>query len=108
MSGFASINEEPTDLDALDERLKAAGITPISQLLTRDPMGKFAAHKAVQSIEDFEWWVQSQHEQFLKMRMAYELGDKSKDDDLYEWVFAHAAAFSKVAANLRQALGQEV
>ena len=99
---------EATDLDELDVRMKEAGMTPISELLVKDPMGKFAAHNAVRTIEDFEWWVQSQHEQFLKMRIAYELGDKPKDDGLYEWVFSHSAAFGRVAANLRQALGQEV
>ena len=101
------MGKEATELDDLDARMLAAGMTPISELLQHDPMGDFAAHKAVRSVADFEWWVQSQHEKFLRMRMAYELGDKPKDD-LYEWVFAHAAVFGNVAVNLRQALGQPV
>ncbi len=92
----------------LDARMKAAGMTPLSELLEHDPMGKFAAHTGVRSVEDFEQWVKNKHEQFLRMRLEYELGDKSKDDELYEWVFAHAAVFGQVAVNLRQAMGKSV
>jgi hypothetical protein len=95
-------------MDDLDQRMIDAGMTPLSKLLSRDPMGKFAVHNAVHSIEDFEWWVNQQHEQYLRMRMRYELGDKPKDDDLYEWVLAHSAVFGRVAATLRQALGKPV
>lgn len=98
----------PTQEDAietLDERMKAAGMIPLSELLTGgQPLDKWMVHTGTKSIKLFQQWVEKKHEEFMRMRMRYELGDKDKGDDLYEWVFAHAATFGEVSLNLKQAL----
>lgn len=89
-------------VEDLDERMKAAGMIPLSELLeSQGPMEKFKQHAAVKTLDDFVWWIKSQQKQFMTMRMQYELGDKDKGDDLFEWVFAHAAVYDQVATQLR-------
>jgi hypothetical protein len=88
--------------DDLDERMKALGMIPMSELLAGDgALERFTAHAGVQTIDDFREWAKMQHASYLTMRMGYELGDQSMDDSLYEWVFAHEAVFSTIMANLR-------
>lgn len=95
---------EGEPVESLDERMEAAGMIPLSKLLSGDtPLSRWEAHTGVRSIEAFKEWVNSKHSEYMRMRMRYELGDVEKDE-LYEWIFAHAGAFSQVAANLRQAL----
>lgn len=95
---------DPTDA-SIDDRMTAAGMFTLTEMLAEDPMGAFACHNAVRDLDSFKWWIESRHKQFLKMKMQYELGDKPKDDELYEWVFAHASVFGNVVANFRQATG---
>ncbi|MDW6020650.1 hypothetical protein SAZ10_02615 [Mesorhizobium sp. BAC0120] len=87
---------------SLDERMKAAGMIPLSDLLAGNtPLEKWMAHTGVRDLASFEEWLTMKHREFMTMRMSYELGDKDQSDELYEWVFAHAAAFGEVAANFR-------
>ncbi|NRB20184.1 MAG: hypothetical protein HRU33_22250 [Rhodobacteraceae bacterium] len=65
----------------LDERMKAAGMLTLTQMLAEPIMGKFGTHAGQ--------WLDSKRMEYQKMRMQYELGDKSKDDDLWEWFFLH-------------------
>ncbi|WP_054308955.1 MazG-like family protein [Mesorhizobium sp. 1M-11] len=89
---------------SLDERMKAAGMIPLSDLLAgKTPLARWMAHTGVRDMDSFEEWVAMKHREFLRMRVEYELGDKDQKDELYEWVFAHAAVFGEVAANFRQA-----
>lgn len=89
-------------VESLDERMKAAGMIPLSDLLSGNtPLEKWMAHTAVRDLDSFEWWLNMRHREFMTMRMGYELGDKDKTDELYEWVFAHAAAFGEVVSNFR-------
>ena len=86
----------------LDERMKAAGMIPLSELLDLDkqaPMDKWSAHAAVQSHNDFEWWLKMRYEEMMRMRISYELGDKDKEDELFEWIFAHSSALGEVLVN---------
>jgi len=53
----------------------------------------------------FGEWLDSKRTEYLKMRVQYVLGDKSKDDGLWEWIFAHGATFSEVFDNFRAAGG---
>lgn len=98
---------EPETDASLDTRMIAAGMIPLTSLLTDDPMGKFACHNAVRDMESFAEWLGGKHREYTRMRMQYELKDKPKDD-LYEWVFAHSATFGEVVANFRQATSLEV
>ncbi|WIY23626.1 hypothetical protein [Parasedimentitalea psychrophila] len=88
---------------SLDERMKAAGMLTLTQMLAEPIMGKFGTHAAMNNMELFGQWLDSKRTEYQKMRMRYELGGKSKDDDLWEWFFAHAATFSEVCDNFRAA-----
>ena len=98
--------DEP--IETLDERMIAAGMIPLTRLLAgKEPLDKWMVHTGTQSIELFQQWVERKHEEYMRMRMRYELGEKDKDDDLYEWVFAHAATFGEVSLNLKQAISAQ-
>jgi hypothetical protein len=90
---------------SLDERMEAAGMIPLSKLLAGDaPLEKWMAHTSVRDLASFEAWLLMRQREFMHMRVAYELGDKDKADELYEWVFAHTAALGEVISNFRKAL----
>src|SRR3546814_463884 len=89
----------------LDAKTKAADMIPLSELLSGDtPLSKWEAHAGVRDIASFGKWLAMKHREYMRMRVAYELGDKDKADELYEWVLAHTAAYGEVAANFRAAL----
>jgi hypothetical protein len=92
----------PQEAGSLDERMKAAGMMPLSELLkSNGAMEKWERHAGLKSFTDFVDWVHRKQREYMTMRMQYELGDKDKSDDLFEWVFAHAAVFNTVATQLR-------
>mgnify|MGYP001458515197 CR=1 FL=1 len=92
------------ELAELDARMKAAGMIPASDLLRGDmPLERWIAHAGVNDMDSFEQWLSRRHREFMTMRMAYELGDKGKEDELYEWVLAHCGALGEVMANFRAA-----
>src|SRR3546814_16739516 len=81
---------------------------PLSELLSGDtPLSKWVAHAGVRDIASFGKWLAMKHREYMRMRVAHELGDKDKADELYEWVLAHTAAYGEVAANFRAALSQK-
>jgi hypothetical protein len=88
--------------DDLSARMKAAGMLPLEEMLAGNVMGRFSTHVGVTDFESLLAWAERKHEQYLRMRMAYELGDQPKSDDLYEWVFAHSAVFAEVVDHLRK------
>lgn len=90
----------------LDERMKEAGMMPVSEILERSPLGKFSAHAGVTDLESFERWVQHRREEFLKMQAQMTL-DGNEKDELFEWVVAHNAVLGEVIANFRQATGRQ-
>lgn len=83
--------------------MKAKGMLPLDEILAGNLMGKFSTHCAVNDPDSLHWWVKSQHEKYLKMRLEYEVGGKEKDD-LFEWVFAHSAVFGTIADHMGKAL----
>lgn len=90
----------------LDARMKEAGMIPLSDLLNCDtPLAPFQAHAGITDLAGFEWWIKSKHEEYLRMRLAYELGDREKDE-MYEWVFAHSAVFGEILVNWKKAHGK--
>ena len=97
---------DATDTDqaikSLDERMVAAGMIPLSTILSGEGVLKqWMAHTGVVDLDTFEQWLLMRYRELLIMRMPYELGDKDKSDELYEWVLGHAGAFSEVTANFR-------
>lgn len=98
------LREELSQHDGdLDQRMAALGMIPLSQLLSEPPT-PFSVHAAMNSLEFFAEWVERKHAEYLKMRMRYEIGKRTKDDGMFEWVFAHSATFGEVHDNLRAAL----
>ena len=90
--------------ESLDERMIAAGMIPMSKLLSGDtPLAQWEAHTGVHTMAHFEEWLLRRHRGLLTMRAAYALGDKDETDDMFEWVLGNAGAFSEVVANYRQA-----
>ncbi|MBO9428307.1 hypothetical protein [Sulfitobacter sp. R18_1] len=94
---------DPDDeLAALDAKMEARGMIPLSKMLkSHGEMEKWMKHAGVGSFDDFTHWVAMKQREYMTLRMRYEVGDKDKSDDIYEWVFAHAAAFDAVATELR-------
>jgi hypothetical protein len=98
----ASAPKPETDA-SLDARMEAAGMIPLTKLLADDGKALFQVHTGCQDPESFLEIAEKKHRQYLRMRMEYELGDMPKDD-MFEWVFAHAAVWGDVVVNLRAAL----
>lgn len=91
---------KPDESD-LNARMKAAGMFSLTELLAGTPIDLFRAHQGISTFAHFEEWVAMKRRQFETMRARYLVGEKSQDDELYEWVFAHAAVFGDIDVNLR-------
>lgn len=97
----------PAKTDDIDARMIAAGMIPLSEMLSGyGPMERWMRHAHVNTLSDFRDWVTMKQREYMTMRMRYELGDSDKSDGMYEWVFAHAAAFNVIAAQLRAIAGE--
>ncbi len=93
-----------TDIAALDQRMKDAGMVSLVDMLAgKLPTDRWAAHVGVSDIKSFGNWLESKDRQYTSMRVTYELGDEPKDS-MYEWVLAHSGAYREVIANFRQAM----
>lgn len=90
----------------LAERMKAAGMLSIEQMLESVPFGSFIAHAGVTDLEKFEEWIQMRRKEFLTMQARMTL-DKQEDDEMFEWVLSHCAVLGEVMANFRQATGRK-
>jgi hypothetical protein len=86
----------------LNEKMIAAGMIPLNDLLCGSPLDGFVAHKGVDCLEKFEQWLNMRHEGFLRMAIKMEL-NKGANDDMFEWVLSHRAAFNEVLVNFRAA-----
>nr|WP_192963456.1 hypothetical protein [Pseudomonas fluorescens]CEK42291.1 hypothetical protein PQBR57_0338 [Pseudomonas fluorescens SBW25] len=91
------------DTDAsLNERMKAAGMHTVPQVMAGTPIDAFIRHAGVTNLESFGEWLEMERAQFLKMQARFELAGKEKDG-LYEWVMSHAAVLSAVMVNFKHA-----
>lgn len=90
----------------LDQRMAAAGMIPVSQMLLNNPLGKFSAHAGVVDLASFEAWIQTRREGFIRMQARMTL-DELKEDELLEWAIAHNSVLGEVMANFRQAIKGE-
>lgn len=90
---------------SIDERMKAAGMMPVSEMLERSTFGKFAAHASVNDLKSFEQWLLMRRSEFIRQQAQMTLDGEDKDE-MFEWVVAHNAVLAEVIANLRQATGR--
>lgn len=86
----------------LDNRMREAGMMPLSEMLANIPFERWITHAAVNDMQSFEAWLCMRREEMLRMQVKMEL-DKRQDDELYEWVIAHCAVFTEVLCNFRAA-----
>ncbi|MEX6780413.1 hypothetical protein [Pseudomonas aeruginosa] len=86
----------------LDERLEAAGMLTVAQILAGAPLDAFIRHAGVHDLATFGQWLEMRREESVRLQARFAL-EKRDGDELYEWVIAHAAAFSEVTINFRAA-----
>lgn len=86
----------------LDERLEAAGMLTVAQILAGAPLDAFIRHAGVHDLASFGQWLEMRRAESVRLQARFAL-EKRDDDELYEWVVAHAAAFSELAINFRAA-----
>jgi hypothetical protein len=94
----------PETDEYLAERMKAAGMFTVAQMMTAAPMDIFTKHAGVNDLGSFLQWVEMKRAEYIRMQARYDLGDKPKDDDMYEWVIAHNSVFAAVHVNLKAAM----
>ncbi len=95
----AAPQDEPV-ADDLDSRMRDAGMLSVAQLLAGAPLDAFVKHAGVNDLDTFGQWLEMRRAECLKMQARFQL-DKREDDELYEWVTAHAAVFTEVHVNFK-------
>lgn len=88
-------------METLDERMKNAGMLTIDEMIERLGANPFMLQREVHDLESFEWWLEMKYREFLSMQAKYQL-DNKENDELFEWVLAHAALFGTVLAHYRK------
>lgn len=94
----------PAGDGGLDERMKAAGMLSAAELIAGAPLDAFMKHAGVNDLESFGKWLEMRRKECLQSQGRYDLGDRDKSDDLYEWTIAHAAVFGEVHVNFKAAM----
>lgn len=95
-----------TNDKTLDERLRAAGMHTVAEMLHgRLPLDVFTVNAGVNDPESFEAWLQMRYEETLKLMGRLKL-NKQESDELFEWVTSHCAVLREVILNYRQATGR--
>ena len=98
--------DTPTGTD-LDSRMIHAGMIPLSEMLEKNPLGRFGVHAGVKDLESFEAWLKMRYESMLRARVSIELDGKAEEDEMFEWFFSHATAFGEALSNFRVATGRD-
>jgi hypothetical protein len=88
--------------EGLDARMKAAGMMTIAEMLESSPLSAFHVHTGVTDLASFEKWLEMKWQSYMTQQAELQL-DNREDDDLFEWVVAHAAVFSTVLISFRAA-----
>lgn len=88
----------------LGERMKAAGMFTVDEMMGVTPLTRWKVQVGMTDLDAFSEWLDRKASEYLRMKAAYDLGDKDDEDDLYEWVLAHAGAFSSIRENFRAAI----
>jgi hypothetical protein len=99
----AKLAHQDVEAGTLAERMKAAGMMTVDELLAGAPLDAFTRHAGVNSLETFAQWLEMRRREYVTMQAKRTL-DKREDDDLYEWVLAHAGVFGEVHVNFKVAM----
>lgn len=87
----------------LDERMKAAGMYTVAEMMDVTPLSRWTVQAGMTDLDFFGEWLDRKTSEYIRMKAAYDLGDKDESDELYEWVLAHSGAFSSIRENYRAA-----
>jgi hypothetical protein len=88
-------------LTDFNTRLKEAGFLTLEEYLL--PLNKFQIHSGMTDLNFFEEYLERKCLEYTKMTLEYELGDRDKNDDLFEWVLANMNAYHDILINYRAA-----
>lgn len=98
---------EPVEHQDLDGRLRAAGMFSVADLMSGVPIDAFLSHAGMRDIKSFSEWVEMRCGEYLRLKAYREIEGRT-NDDMYEWIEAHAAVFREVHVNLKAAMAQPV
>jgi len=87
---------------SLSERMKAAGMLTAEQIMGGSPLDAFIRHAGVNSLETFRDWLTMKRSEYVRLHARLSL-EKREDDELFEWVIAHAAVFGEALVNFTAA-----
>lgn len=99
----AKLAHQDVEAGTLAERMKAAGMMTVDEMLAGAPLDAFTRHAGVNSLEAFAQWIEMRRREYVTMQAKRTL-DKREDDDLYEWVLAHAGVLGEVHVNFKAAM----
>lgn len=94
---------QEAEAGTLAERMKAAGMMTVDELIAGAPLDAFHRHAGVNSLETFGQWLEMRRREYASMQARRTL-DKREDDELYEWVLAHAGVFGEAHINFKAAM----
>ncbi|SED37057.1 hypothetical protein SAMN05216178_6974 [Pseudomonas saponiphila] len=95
---------EQSEAQTLDMKLRAAGMLTVAEMLNGGPLDAFIKHAGVTDISSLLKWAEMRRAELLRQIALYEIGERDKGDDLYEWVLAHCSAFTELHINLKAGL----
>lgn len=95
---------EQSEAQTLDMKLRAAGMLTVAEMLNGGPLDAFIKHTGVTDISSLLKWAEMRRAELLRQIALYEIGERDKGDDLYEWVLAHCSAFTELHINLKAGL----
>tara|TARA_B100001559_G_scaffold201360_1_gene168461 strand:- start:265 stop:1347 length:1083 start_codon:yes stop_codon:yes gene_type:complete len=92
----------PAQDEALADRMRAAGMMTIDEMLSGAPLDRFMRHAGVHDLATYGQWLDMKCREFLTMQAKRDL-NKDPEDAMYEWVIAHAAVFQEARINFNAA-----
>ena len=98
--------ESGLDSEDLDEQLKAAGLLTVSECMAGQPIDGFIVNAQVKDLETFKQWLDMRTREIKTMKAKRSV-EKKSDDDLFEWVCAHDAAFNEIRLNFNAAMSKD-
>ncbi|MBD8681631.1 hypothetical protein [Pseudomonas sp. CFBP 13719] len=93
--------DRSSENQSLDTRLQAAGMMSVAELLRGAPLDGFITHAGVHDLATFGQWLEMRRGEMVRLQARYDLGDKTMDDGMYEWITSHSAVLSEVHVNFK-------
>ncbi len=92
---------------SLDEQMRAAGMMTIDEMVAKlGSTNPLLLHAGVVDLESFETWLEMKCREYATMQAERQL-EKRDDDEMFEWILAHAGTFTSVLAHYLRAKAGE-